>query len=321
MPSIKINPTRGAIDLGSNSFRLLIAPVGGGELSPLVKELRTVRLAAGVHASGELDRAAILRGEEALRDFRQILDRYPPAQLIVRGTAALRQARNGQEFLHSAQEILGAPAVLLSGEQEALLALRGVLHGFPQQALDQLWVLDAGGGSTECIQPSQGEGPAVSLPLGAVSLSETFFGPGPPQTQELAQLALAVRARLNTALPPGFPPSAGNEPPPPPNLPTLIGTGGTATALATLDLELKKYDDTRVHGHILTKTRLERIVTTLASLPAAARNRLPGLDPGRGEILLAGGIIFRELLAHFAASQLRISDRGLLEGIWLSGGD
>lgn len=310
---MKNNPTLAAIDLGSNSFRLLVAPLAGPGLRPLCKELRPVRLAEGLGTRRRLSPAALARGAEALAAFRHLLDRYQPHRIIARGTAALRQAENSDEFLHTAARILACPVAVLGGEEEAALALAGVLHGFPVPPPAPLWVFDVGGGSTEAINPAPGNGTSVSLPLGAVNLTETFFSDSQPPEIALRALGKRIRELLVAAR---LPLLAGTETPP-----TLIGSGGTATALAALDLELKKYDDSRVHGHILSRTRLAKLVATLAPLSPTARNLLPGLGQGRGEIILAGAAIFQELLDHFAAPQLLISDSGLLEGLWLSGRD
>lgn len=309
---MKNNPPLAGVDLGSNSFRLLIAYPTGTTFFPLVKELRTVRLAEGLSKNREIGAPAMRRGQEALREFRDLLDCHRPLRIRACGTAALRRAANRAEFCQAAAEILACPIEVVSGPQEAALSLAGVVHGFPTPPTAPAFVIDVGGGSTECIAvPELAElgqiagTNAVSLPLGAVNLTETYLAhPSPPT---LAELALHVRALLGQALPPPIRRPA-----------TLIGTGGTATALAALDLNLKKYDDTLVHGHILTKTRLQKLLAALTPLSASERNLLPGLDRGRGEIVLAGAILYLELLGHFAATELLVSDSGLLEGIWWS---
>ncbi len=289
-----------AIDLGTNSFRLLIAAIRpDGTLEPLAKELRTVRLGQNLHATGQLSPAAISRGLDALSRFAEHLAAYRPHRMRVCATHALRRATNRAAFLSEAEHLLGQAVEVIDGHTEATLALAGVRQAMGGDA--PLLVADVGGGSSELIW----EGGVTSLPIGAVNLTERFLPSGClPAEAALAQVRAAIAEATEGIALPTLPPAG-----------LLVGSGGTATALAALDLGLTTYDASRVQGHLLPLARLQALLDRLARLDAAGRNALPGLDQGRGELLLAGGLIYEHLLTRLAAPALTVSDAGLLEGI------
>lgn len=294
------NPaSHAAIDLGSNSFRLLIATSQpDGTLLPLAKELITVRLGQNLHATGTLSQEAMERGLAAIARFAVLLQQHQPRRLRICATHALRVAANRAEFLTRAVRILGQPVEVLDGHQEAALALAGVRHAVGNDT--PLCMIDVGGGSSELIW----DGGVTSLTIGAVNLTERFLPSTPPTQADLTAVRTAIAA-----------PSAGSDLPALPPQTLLVGSGGTATALAALDLGLATYDEARVQGHRLPLTRLQELIAHLARLDAAGRNQLPGLDHGRGEILLAGALVYEALLTQLNAATLTVSDAGLLEGI------
>ncbi|MEW6501511.1 MAG: hypothetical protein ACOY8P_08245 [Thermodesulfobacteriota bacterium] len=292
-----------AIDLGSNSFRLLIAARhGGASWQPLARELITVRLGQDLRASGCLHPDAIARGLAALVRFGERLREHPPLRLRACATHALRVAGNREAFLAPAARLLGQPVEVIDGHEEAALALSGVRQAVGHDA--PLVVADVGGGSSELIW----EGGMTSLAIGAVGLTEEFLPPmQPPGETAMAALRAAIAAPLAAVALPPLPPHA-----------LMVASGGTATALAALDLGLTTYDEARVQGHLLPLAQLAKLLARLARLDAQGRNRLPGLDQSRGEILLAGGLIYEALLASLGRDALTVSDAGLLEGILAS---
>jgi exopolyphosphatase/guanosine-5'-triphosphate,3'-diphosphate pyrophosphatase len=163
-----------------------------------------------------------------------------------------------------------------------------------------------GGGSTEIIFSGEFRLRINSLPLGVVSLNEFLLSRDPPGSGDLREARRLIREILLPVLPRGG------------RIPHLVGSGGTATALAALSLELSEYDAERVQGFELKKKELDRLQTMLASLSSDQRNNLPGLDQGRGEIIVAGALIYNELLDLLHADRIWISDGGLLEGIVLN---
>ena len=300
------------VDLGSNTFRLLVGRVKSGRVEPLLKKMHTVRLGEGLHHNGRISAQANRRGQDALADFRSILDRYQLDAVRVCGTAALRIAANQEHFLSEATTILGSKAEVIDGEQEAHLSGIGAFAAMIKPPAEPILLADIGGGSSELlVAVATADTPeiraTVSLPLGAVNLSETFLRTALPSKNDLA----AMGAHIKTVL---LPTIAAME-----LLPaTLVGIGGTATALAALDCNLTTYDSDRVQDHQLTLADLERLLARLSCLSGSERNQLPGLDHGRGEIIIGGLLILLTLLKVMPCPKVTVSDGGLLEGILLS---
>lgn len=297
------------IDLGSNSFRLLIAEVGPASLLPLAKKLITVRLGEGLGAGGSLAGSAMERGIHALADFREELDRHVPQYVRACGTHALRVAANRDHFLRQAEAELQSQVNVISGQEEAGLTAQGVCFAMGAAATSPALIADVGGGSTEFILPGAEtkKTPVISLPLGAVRLSEKF-AKSFAADGDLEPVRTYVRQQLQSSLA-SLPIQTGLD---------LIGSGGTATSLAALDMRMRVYDEQQVQGHRIGKAGLAAMVESLMRLTPTARNGLPGLADRRGEIIVAGALILQELLASLAAETMRVSDAGLLEGIVLS---
>ncbi len=307
------NHLYGAVDLGSNTFRLLIGRIENGQIIPLLKKMHTVRLGADLHRTGEISKQAGKRAVAALTEFRELLDLHQPHAVRVCGTAALRTATNRQQFLNEAATILGIKAEVIDGEQEAFLSSAGAFTAMHKQSTGTMLLADIGGGSSELITATATTidglkiNSTISLPLGAVNLSETYLHAAIPVKNEL----LAMSKRVETII---IPTVATMATPPP----TVIGIGGTATALAALDCNLNTYDSHRIQDHQLSMAKLTRILAKLSHLSGSDRNQLPGLGQGRGEIIIGGLIILITLLKVLSAPALTVSDGGLLEGILLS---
>jgi exopolyphosphatase/guanosine-5'-triphosphate,3'-diphosphate pyrophosphatase len=270
-----------AVDLGTNSVRLLVADVEDGGATEVHRETRIVRLGEGVDERRRLLPAPIARARDALVDYRRRAEELGAERVLLVATSAVRDAENGEAFLSEIEWSYGFATRLLSGKEEAELTYRGV--GRP----DAL-VVDLGGGSTELIGP----GVHVSLDVGSVRLTERFLHSDPPTADELDAAAAAID------LPP-LPPS-----------PT-IGVAGTFTTLAAL--ELGGYDPARTHGYRLTRDAVERWTERLASAPLAAR-AFPGLEPARAPVIVGGALIVRELMRRAGLDEIEISERDLLNG-------
>ena len=298
-----------AIDLGTNTFRLLVAAYSAEGITLLEKKLATVRLGQGLDRNHYLQTTAMEKGLEVLRTFRGLLDRYPVDSLRACGTEALRRARNSPVFLAQAREILQSGIDIVSGEEEARLSLDGALAGSTNGLAGSFLLADVGGGSTELIHAdtSSGRTRIASINLGAVTLTERFLAArqyDPVMDVLLAEKIGAALEKIN--LP-------GNH-----REITVLGCGGTATSLAALDRNLESYDANLVHGHVLHGENLARLWNRLTAMPAAERNRIPCLGCGRGEILPAGLRVYQKLLELMQHDRMQVSDTGLLEGILLS---
>jgi len=306
------NHLYGAVDLGSNTFRLLIGGVKNGRCQTLLKKMHTVRLGEALHRTGRISDQAINRGHDALTDFRTLLDRHQPDAVRICGTAALRTATNREQFLQQAATILGTSAKVIDGEQEAYLSGIGAFAAMKQTPAEPILLADIGGSSSELlIATATSATPAikttVSLPLGAVTLSETFLHATLPSANELAAMSAHIKAAISPAM-------AAMAP-----LPAMLcGIGGTATALAALDCNLNAYDSGQIQDYQLPLVNLEGLLTRLSRLSGPERNQLPGLHDGRGEIIIGGLMIILNVLKILSCPVLTVSDGGLLEGILLS---
>jgi exopolyphosphatase/guanosine-5'-triphosphate,3'-diphosphate pyrophosphatase len=296
------------MDIGTNSFRLLVAEVYDGRLHPLAQDMVTVRLGEGLGVNGVLTPAPLLRAEAALARFAGKMAPYPVQHVRACATHAVRNAANREDFLQRAEAVLGVRVEVLSGEEEARLTLLGAFTALPEeQRRYPFFLADVGGGSSEVIlQRRAGSEPWVmSLPLGAVGLSEEFAADCEAMRKKIrATLAPALRSIAQEKM-------AGQ-------VSLLMASGGTATSLAALALGLKRYDAQRVQNYSLSQEGLHDLVASLTAISPRERNALPGLADGRGEIILAGALILQEL-QQALASPVLVSDAGLLEGILLSG--
>ena len=278
----------GAVDLGTNSTRLLVADVEDGTVRELERGLRITRLGEAVDTRRKLLPVAIARVRNVLSDYRRELEQLGVERTLAVATSAVRDADNGVAFLGEVEWSYGFTTRLLSGEEEAELTYRGVASG---RSLDPgTIIVDIGGGSTELILPDR----HTSLDVGCVRLTERFG--------EDADTAGAFVGGLL----PHWPVDAA------------IGVAGTVTSLAALDLGLVDYDPERVHGHVLTAAAVDEQLRRLASLPLEERRRLPGLEPERAPVIVAGAAILREVLRRYELSSIEASEHDLLHGVALA---
>ncbi len=301
-----------AIDIGTNSVLLVIAAAEAGRIRPLVERATITRMGEGVDRTRRLAPAAVARNLACLRSYADDLRAYGSPPLDVVGTSALRDAEGAQAFLDEAEQVLGVRPRIIAGDEEARLTFRGALSGL--SLTGRLLVFDPGGGSTELIVGDAG-GTAppesrVSLDIGSVRLFERHVQSDPPRPAELARIEADIERELATAAPLQLAACQAI---------TLVGVAGTVTTLKSLELGLPTYDAARVHGAELKLSVIEDLCAKLASLPLAERQRLPGLQPKRADVIVAGALIVRDLLRRAGASRLVVSDRGvrfgLLEGL------
>jgi len=278
----------GAVDLGTNSTRLLVADVEDGAVQELGRGLRITRLGEDVDTRRKLLPVAIARVRNVLSDYRRRLEELGAERTLAVATSAVRDADNGEAFLGEIERSYGFTTRLLTGDEEARLTQRGVVSGrtLPRGTM----IVDIGGGSTEVILGDE----RASLDLGCVRLTERF-----------GEDADAIDAFVRELLP-DWPVEAA------------IGVAGTVTSLAALDLGLVDYDPDRVHGHVLTASAVDEQLRRLASLPLEERRRVPGLDPERAPVIVAGAAIMREFLGRYGLPSIEASEHDLLHGVALA---
>ncbi|MDQ3876315.1 MAG: Ppx/GppA family phosphatase, partial [Actinomycetota bacterium] len=245
----------------------------------------------------------IARVRNCLAEYRRELEALGAERTLVLGTSAIRDAENGEAFLGEIEWSYGFVTTVLSGEDEGRLTFRGATAGRPLER--DVLVVDIGGGSTELIAGrDRGAAFDVSLDVGCVRLTERFLRSDPPQGAELEECAAAVQSLLAERVAEPLRSSANGA----------IGVAGTVTSLAALDLGLVEYEAERIHGHVLTGDAVRRQLDRLAALPLAERRRVPGLDPERAPVIVAGAIILRETVKHFGLGGVEASERDLLHG-------
>lgn len=287
----------------------MVAARGASGPEPLLERATITRLGEGVDKTRRLAPAAIERNLDCLRSYAADLRQHGAPPLDVVGTSALRDAEGAQAFLDEAEAILGVRPRVIAGDEEATLTFRGALSGLVLSG--ELLVFDVGGGSTELISGNV-EAPTVlqsrvSLDIGSVRLFERHVHRDPPLPAELQAIEADVASELAGAAPLANRASAGRI--------TLVGVAGTVTTLKALELGLERYDAARVHGAALTLNAVEALCAKLASLPLAERKQLPGLEPKRADVIVAGAIIVRDLLRRSGAPEMVVSDRGVRFGL------
>ena len=298
------------IDAGSNTFRLLIGYLDGGRPVRIRSERRVTRLARGLGQSQLLGEKGIESSLAALRDFSSEIRSLGVRTVRAVGTSALREAQNGAEFVRMACQECGIEIEIISGRREAELTAKGVVAGF-EPAPKEAFIADIGGGSTEWIVLSCTESTSAvrgSIPIGVVKLSEAMVA----GACDSASLHLLI----DPAFEPALESAAALRRPP-----LFIGTGGTVTTLASIDLGLADYDPARVHGHTMHTDRLDSLYDMLSGLPAEERRRVPGLDSGREDLIIPGVLLTMRLARLLGCGSVTASDYGLLEGLLKEIGD
>jgi exopolyphosphatase/guanosine-5'-triphosphate,3'-diphosphate pyrophosphatase len=250
----------------------------------------------------------VQRNLACLRAYADDLRAHGSPRLDVVGTSALRDAEGARDFLDEAERILGVRPRVIAGEEEAALTFRGALSGL--SLAGELLVFDVGGGSTELILGSARALAApetrVSLDIGSVRLFERHVRSDPPSAAELAAIEADIARELATATSLLDRSSSAI---------TLVGVAGTVTTLKALELQLAVYEPARVHGAVLTLDGIEKLCAKLVSLPLAQRRELPGLEPKRADVIVAGALIVRDLLRRTGAASAVVSDRGVRFGL------
>lgn len=288
------------IDIGTNTLLLLIVD---DAMRPLVDLCRFGRLGKGLDATGRLADSAIAASLEICREYRRVMDEHGVARPpIVIATQASREAANAADFIGPAEAILRAPIEVIAGQREAELAATAVAHTFPELAAARYLVVDVGGGSTELITVDAGAVlAAVSIPIGAVRLTERHLRTDPPAATEIAALTADIDRRLDgVALPRSVP---------------VVGTAGTATTLAAVKLGLRHYDPAAVTGLRISPDSVAALAARLLAATVAERTATPGIEPQRADVIAAGAAIFARIVHRIDAPVLITCDRGIRWGL------
>jgi len=273
-----------AVDLGTNSTRLLVADANG-TLAEVVRRLEITRLGEGVDERRRLLPVPIARVRNVLSSYRRELESLGAERTLCIATSAVRDAENGEAFLGEIEWSYGFTTRLLSGDEEAAMTLRGIGALEPGTL-----VVDIGGGSTE-VQ-IVGSEVRASLDVGCVRLTERFG-------EDIAAIREHVRGLL---------PQARAE--------RVVGVAGTVTTIAALDLGLEVYDPARIHGHVISRDAVAEQTARLASLTVDERAEI--VEPGRAPVIVAGAAILSEVLDFYGLDAIEASERDILHGAALA---
>ncbi|TYP00328.1 Ppx/GppA phosphatase [Geothermobacter ehrlichii] len=292
------------IDIGSNTLRMLVATVRPARSLELhcYRQMAT-RLAAGLNERGVLGSERMALAIDVLRSFLTEAAAHDPKKIVILATEAVRRAKNGEDFVRQVRADTGVRVRILDPEQEARLSCFGALSGLdpaPEKAL----VFDLGGGSLELAFVDGGRLRwHDSLPLGVVRLAEATG-------DLLARETARMKRQLHSSGVFTMAADSGCR---------LIGTAGTVTTLAALHLGLAVYEPGRVNGLRLSREQLLALKQRLAPLRPREREALPGMEAGRGDLILPGLEVVLRLMAMVRKEEITVSDRGLLEGAALGG--
>lgn len=296
-------PRIAVVDIGTNTLLLLVAePDGAGGLRSVHDDCRFGRLGQGLDASGALAPEAIARSLDIVRDYRAEMDRLGVARVAAVGTQALREAANAAAFVEPASALLGTAIEVVPGEREAELVSIAVARSLPALAEGAYAIADVGGGSTELIVC---EGTEVrsftSVKLGSVRHKERYLAHDPPHAEEIAAMVADIDRTLEALpLPAGVP---------------LVGTAGTATTIAAIELGLASYDPDRIQGARVSAAAIEAQLDRLLATDTAGRARIRGVEPERADVIAAGVAIYARLLRVLGTAEMIVSDRGVRWGL------
>jgi exopolyphosphatase / guanosine-5'-triphosphate,3'-diphosphate pyrophosphatase len=304
-----VNLRYAAIDIGTNTARLLVADTDADGLKhDLKKRVIITRLGQGVDETRQFAPEAVIRTLEAIAEYADEIERLGAEEVRAIATSAARDAENSGEFIDAASNILGVKVDVISGLEEAGLSYLGATTGFPFKSQDDpVLVFDIGGGSTELIY---GRGKkmerAISLDIGSVRLTELFVKNDPPSLAELTLIREDVHRQVGNGLTEINPERGGL---------TVIGVAGTVTTIQAVKLGLEHYYADAIHLTKLTEADVRETLDLFLSMKLEERQDLPGLEPKRADVIIAGAIITETVLEESGASEMTVSDNDILDGV------
>lgn len=293
-----------AIDIGSNAVRLLIAEVQDRKITEIIHRKRHItKLAEVLNSRKMLSNAAVERTLAALADFVRSINQYKAERVHAVATSAVREATNPELLLDAAKE-MGLHIEVIDGDTEAGLIYDGVMSGLHAEDKNLL-MFDIGGGSTEFICSKTGKEPAgISVPMGVVKMAEMYSFKDRLDMEHMDRMKIPVYSLLDKVVQ-----TLGCKPE------VLIGSAGTPTTLAAIDMQMTEYDQEKVNGYILKRENILKHFNTLCDMPAELRIHVPGMEKGREEVIIPGTLITMELMDMLGIDELTVSDYGLREGL------
>jgi len=297
-----------AVDMGTNSTRLLVADVDGrgrdAKLVTVDRRTRITRLGQGVDRERTLHPDAVERTLAVLREYRGALDDLGVERVRATATSAARDASNRDVLFDGTETLLGVRPELLSGDDEARLEFLGATADLNERA--PYFLVDVGGGSTEIIVGSDEPVDLCSIDVGCVRLTEQYLHSDPPTGEELSQAVSVVRDQLA---------DVGRRFPSTWDAPTLVGTAGTVWTLAAIELGVDAARNDVIDHSRLARAAVEEVFRTLATESMEQRRHNPGLEPGRVDVIVGGAIVVVSVMRHWGFDELLVSEADILDGL------
>lgn len=294
----------GAIDIGTNSMRLLVADYINGKIENRKKFINTTRIGQGVDKEGYINKEAIDRNIKALETFSDICKEEGCEKIYAMGTSALRDSKNKNEFIDLAKEKTGIEIEIISGVEESNLGFKGVLEGLNEK--NNILVIDIGGGSTEFIIGNrEGISFAKSENVGALRMTEKFLKKDPIDNKEFEDMEEFIENTLKDTL--EYIKSC--------NISCLVGIGGTITSLSAMNQELEVYSMEKIHNSEVCKKDIDIVLQSLKNMTLNDKKRLKGLQPKRADIITAGVKILDKIMEKLESQKIIVSEYDNLEGL------
>ena len=291
------------IDIGTNSIKFCVAQKASDGTLEVLKDANDIaRLGEGLRETGLISPEALERNAQSVAAFAKEAEEMGVSRVLAVGTMALRTAKNTADFTARVKELCGLTVDVLPGDEEARLAYLAVLSGLPVQE-GELVIFDTGGGSTEFIF---GQGKELknrmSVNLGAVLITEKHLSDDPVKPGAVQAALAEIKDTFDKAQVKGNPVQ-------------LVGMGGTVTSMGAVKHKMVKYDPDVIQGSELTLADVEEQINDYSAKTLEKRREIPGLQPKRADVILAGACILKDILSRMNADRLVISDRGLRHGL------
>jgi exopolyphosphatase/guanosine-5'-triphosphate,3'-diphosphate pyrophosphatase len=291
-----------AIDIGTNSTNLLIADAQGNDI---VREVHVTGLGRGVVHSNTLNEEAIARTIARLQQYAALINQHGVGAVRVTATEACRRATNASVFLDQAEAVLGTRPLIIAGTEEGRLAYSGALSHLPAHDGITL-VIDIGGGSTEIMIGEKSLQHTVSFPVGTVVLTESHLSHDPPRPEELTNAIGLVTDFMDDLI---------RDHPEVLNATRVVGVAGSIVTIAAVEIGLKDFDATALHGVRMTRENVEEVFRTLATETIADRKFNPGLPADRADVIVGGCCVLVGVMRKLRIPEIMVSVNNLLDGL------
>lgn len=302
MSNFNCKSLNAAIDIGTNSLRLLIGCIKENKVIRVLTDRIVILLGKNIGGKRTITSKDIEKSIKYLLIFKEICKKYNVNKISAVGTSILRDAKNSEEFIREIKEKVGLDIRVISGNEEAELTLKGVLSGLSSPPKHPVLIVDIGGGSTEWIYINKDTMNRGSIDIGSMRLFDMFIKKDPPIEFELDSLKKYINRELLKI------PTFGK-------IETFIATGGTATSVASIDMQLERYESDMIHSHSLSLESLKRIYSGIVKLSRSERTKIKGLETERVDIIIPGMAILITIMERINCNSVLISDHGILEGV------